>query len=310
MACSQGALSKLLVEPGSSAHTFDSSSEIYDYMYENIKKQGRLVGGRGITGSRSNYANRVKLGSYAIGGRLSTYTCSGDLDLWLPRVLGATEDANSFDVANSLPAFGMLIDRVAGVFKYSDCYVDKAVWRCKAGPGDSEPELLEQILEIQCLAEDSTSDWPATPPTLSTAANRVPYITAEGVLTIGGTPYYFHDFVIVVDNHLEARWVNSLTPTALCPQDRTVMLRVTFPFTAADDAVLSGIYQNASRDDGVTATIVMTIGSLSTTWTFTGLQWAQVSPDVPGKTEIRLVVDFIARKTGSASELVVTNVSS
>jgi hypothetical protein len=87
------------------------------------------------------------------------------------------------------------------------------------------------------------------------------------------------------------------------------MLRVTFPFTVAADAVLSGIYQNANRHTGVTATIVMTAtgAACSTTWTFTGLQWAQVSPTVPGKRDIRLMVDFVARKTGSAQELVVTN---
>lgn len=310
MGCSQGALSRLLVEAGGPAYSFDEYSEIYDFLYEDMRKQGNLVGGKGIAGTRSNFANRVREGSYAIGGKLATYTCAADLDKWLPRVLGANEQATDiFDVSDSLPAFGVMIHRVAGTFLYSNCYVNRAIWRCQAGPGDAEPELLEQILDIQCLGEDSTVSLPGTLPTLSTAANRNPYITADGVLTIGGTDYYFHEFVLLVDNHLQARWVNSLTPTALCPQDRTVRLRIIFPFTAAADAVLSGIYQNASRHTGVTSTIVMrpSGSAYGTTWTFTGLQWAQESPEVPGKTEIRLSVDFIARKTGGASELVVTN---
>lgn len=306
MACSQGALSKLLVEPLTG--TFDSSSEIYDFLYEDIRKQGTLVGTKTITGSRSNYANRVRAGSYQVGGRISTYTCPADLDLWLPRILGAAEAADEFDVADALPTFRVMINRVAGTFQYNNCYVDKAIWRCQGGPGDGEPEVVEQILVIQGLSEDSTVSLPGTLPTLSTASNRTPYVAAEGVLTIGGTPYVFNDFVLLVDNHLQPRWVNSLAPTALCPQDRTVALRVTFPFTAASDAVLSGIYQNASATTGVTATIAMTLTiGCSTTFTFTGLQWAQVSPTVPGKTDLRLTVDFVARKTGSDSEIVVTN---
>jgi hypothetical protein len=309
MPCSQGSQSRLLIEGGASPHVFDASSELYDFLYEDISKQGNLVGGKGIAGTRSNYANRIREGSYLIGGKLSTYTCPKDLDLWLPRILGAAEVNDVFALDDALLPFGMLIDRVAGVFKYSNCYIDKAIWRCEAGPGDGEPELVEQVLIIQAMAEDSTAAWPVSPPALSVAANRNPYITADGILTIGSTGYVFHDFVIVVDNHLSPRWVNSLTPTALCPQDRTVMLRVTFPFTVAADAVLSGIYQNANRHTGVTATIVMTStgAACSTTWTFTGLQWAQVSPTVPGKRDIRLTVDFVARKTGSAQELVVTN---
>lgn len=305
MACAQGALSRLLVEPLDG--TFDVDSEIYDFLHEDLQKQGRLVGGRGITGSRSNYANRVREGAYSIGGKISTYTCSADLDLWLPRILGGAEAADVFDVADALPTFGVMVGRVSGVFQYAGCYIDKAIWRAQGGPGDGEPELVEQVLLIQAKTEDSTASLP-TLPTLSVASNRRPYICSDCVLTIGSA-FQFHDFVILVDNHLQPRWVNSLTPTAICPQDRTVMVRVTFPFTAADDAVLSGVYQLSTRATGVTATMVMTspAAGCSTTFTFTGLQWAQVSPVVTGKEEIRLAVDFVARKTGSASELVVTN---
>lgn len=307
--CSQGALSRLLVEPGASPHTFDVNSEIYDFNYETIAKQGTLVGGKGIAGTRSNFANRIREGSYLIAGQLSTYACPADLDYWLPRILGKAEAADVFDVDDSLQPFGLLLNRVAGTFKYSDCYVNRALWKCEAGPGDGDPEVIEQILDIYAMAEDSTASWPGSVPTLSTAVNRNPFICADGTLTIGGVNYYFHEFTILVHNHIQPRWVNSLTPTALCPQDRTVMLRASFPFTSTADAVLSGLYQNASRHSGVTASLVMrqTASAYGTTWTFTGLQWAQVSPTVGGKKEIVLSIDFVARKTGAASELVVTN---
>ncbi len=310
MGCAEGALSRFLVEPGSSPYTFDVNSEIYDFNAEDLGKQGTLVGGKGIAGTRSNFANRIREGSYAVGGKISTDTCAADLDLWLPRILGAAEGASdTFDVADSLPSFGVMLYRVAGTFVYSGCVVDTAIWRGRAGPGDQDAEIIEQILDIQALTEDSTATYPVAPPTLSTAANRLPYQVADGVLTIGATAYQFHDFALVIRNHVQPRWVNSLTPTALCPQDRTVMLRCNFPFTAAADAVLSGIYQLATRHTGVAATLVLrpTGAAYGTTFTFTSLQWAQVSPSVPGKQEIKLQVDFVARKTGTASEIVVTN---
>jgi len=100
--------------------------------------------------------------------------------------------------------------------------------------------------------------------------------------------------------------VNSITPVSLCPQDRTVMLRVAFPF---DSTLLSAIYQHASMLTGVSADITFTPSGIgtSTKFAFEGLQWAQQGPIVQGKREITITLDFIARKTGAASEIVVTN---
>jgi hypothetical protein len=308
--CSPGALSSLLIEPGASPHTFDASSETYDFLHEDVIKQGSLIGGQGISGTRSSFANRVREAPYMIGGKLHSYTCAADLDKWLPRILGAAETAtDTFDVAETLPSFGMLIDRVGGVFEYQDCMVNRAIWRGRAEPGDGEPELVEQILEVMALDEVLTTTWPVSPPSLSVAANRKPYIVADSTLTFVSTEYYFSDFIILIDNHIQPRWVNHIHPTALCPQDRTVILRLTFPFTSVDDAVHSGIYQNANRATGVTATMRMLPAGAAygTLFTFTGLQWAQVSPPVRGKRNIELIVDFVARRTGLASEIVVTN---
>lgn len=303
MGCSQGALSKLLID---SATPFDGSSERYDFLYEDVIKRGRIIGARSITGTRSAYTYNTREGQYVIGGRLATYTSPGDLDLWLPRILGANESTDVFDVAESLQTFVMLIDRVGAVFQYDGLYVDKAVWRGAAGPGDAEPELVEQILTIVGQTETLGTAWPGTAPALSTAGNRAPYILSEGVLTVDSTPYQIKSFVLYVDNHIQPRWVNSLYPTALCPGDRTVMLRVVVPFTSADDAVYSGLYAGNSLT-GVSADLTFTNGTVSTAFAFEGLQWARTSPSVPGKREIELTIDFMARKTGSDSEIVVTN---
>lgn len=301
--CAQGALARFLVEPGQSPYTFDASSEIYDFHSESLAKHGRIVGARGITGSRSQLIGLTRLGSYAVGGRISMPTNPYDLDNWLPRILGGTATGDTFPLAESLPWFGVMFNRVTGTFVYEGCHVNRAVWRGTAGPADGEPELIEQILEIYCLDEDATATYPSTPPTLSQGTNRKPYIMGDGTLTIDGTTYNFQEFVLVIDNVLHPRWVNSLTPETLCPQDRVVTLRVRTPFTAD---VFSGLYANASAITGVAASLAFTNGTVSTTFNFTNLQWADTSPVVPGKTEIPLYIDFVARSAGSG-ELSVTN---
>lgn len=315
MSCAMGALSKLIVEPGTSPYTFDSSSTQFDYLYEDVKKQGRLIGGRAITGSRSGYAARMRQGQYSVQGRLATYTSAADLEHWLPRICGASETGTgTFELGDSISGtdeeFGVLIDRVGGIFQYDDCKVDSCFWRGKAGPGDSEPELIEQVLNIVSKDETLGTSWPSPAPTLSVSDNRSPYIMADGTLTIDDTTYEFKQFVLLIDNRIQPRWVNSLNPSVLCAGDRIVMLRVTFPFTASDDAVFSGLYQHSSRHGGVSASLVFAPSGkgYSTSFAFEGLQWVQESPSVRGKREIPLTLDFVARKTSvSTDELVVTN---
>ena len=304
MGCSQGAHSQLLID---AATPFDGSSERYDFLYEDVIKRGRIVGARAISGTRSAFTGNTREGHYVVGGRLATYTSPADLDKWLPRALGAAEAADEFDMAESLPVFVMLIDRVGAVFQYDGLYVDKAIWRGAAGPGNAEPELIEQVITMIGQTETLGTAWPGTAPALSVGANRAPYIMADGVLTVDSVTYQIKSFVLYVDNHIQPRWVNSLYPTALCPGDRTVMLRVVVPFTSADDAVYSGLYTHASQLTGVSADLTFSNGTISTAFAFEGLQWAKTSPSVRGKTEIELTLDFYVRRTGSDSELVVTN---
>lgn len=67
----QGSQARLCFEPGAAPHTFDTSSEPYDFLYEGLRKQGRIVGGRGIRGTRSRSVERTRQGAYPVGGRIA-----------------------------------------------------------------------------------------------------------------------------------------------------------------------------------------------------------------------------------------------
>ncbi len=303
---SQGVFSALLIEPGASAHTFDASSERYEFLAENMAKHGRIVGARGIRGTRSAPSERTRAGAYYVYGSVTMDISPADFTNLLPHILGAAESSDTFALAEDTPYFGMLIDRVGDVFEYSDCKVNRAILRGRAPRFNEEGsvDLLNLTLEIIGTDEDKTTAWPGTPPSLGTDANDAPYVFSDsdgGVTILSGTRE-IEDFVIVVDNHQYARFVNSLTPDSICPTDRTVMARFRVPYNSTNH---SALYDQAVA--GSTASVVFTNNNMSTTFTFGTLQIPTLSPSVRGKQDVSLYLDGIARTVTTTKELVVTN---
>lgn len=290
---SQGAQAKLCVEPLAAPHTFDTSSEPYEFISESIQKTGTNLDTEGIRGTRSHSKERTRRGTHEVGGSITINPSPADLDLWLPRILGAAESADSFALAETLPVFGVLVDRVAQTFEYTDCKVNRAVFRSSAGG------LLELELDIMAKTEATGTSYPVL--TLGTAANNAPYVMSDGVFTFVSAARKTMDIEIEIDNQLSRRFTNSVTATDITPQDRVVTIRCTNPFTS-DETSLYGQAQG-----GVTATAVYTNGGMSTTFTFAVVQFPDLSPTVGGKTEIPLVLEGIARMSGATKELVVTH---
>lgn len=300
MACAQGAMGTVYVEPGSAPHTFDASSERYEFLYESVQARKRIVGGQGIRGTREESQESTRFGSYPVAGRLAMHVNPLMLDLWLPRILGAAENANVFDLAESLPSFGLLFNRVTQTFEYTDCVVSKAMFRAQAGPSDGDAELLELVLEIVGKTEATGTSVPAVS-IATTATSTQNLLMAEGVFTFNSAARETKQVTILIDNHIQPRWVNSLTPTALCPRGRTIAVQTRHPY----DSGTSNLYGQARA--GATGTIVFTNSTVSTTFTFGTLQCMDESPIIRGKTEIDLIMNMVARKTGSTASLSVTN---
>lgn len=298
-ACAQGSQARLYVEPGASPHTFDSSSERYEFLYETMSAKSSIIGGEGIRGTRSQHYNNTRQGPIETSGRIAMNFSKGMLDLWLPRILGANEATDVFAVAESLPSFGMLIDKVTQTYQYTDCKVNRAIFRGAMSPnGETQP--IEMILEIIALTEVAGTSVPDVSLTAES-----PYVFTDSVLTLGGSAKEVKQWAIVIDNRLQPRWVNSQTPTRLCPRNRAVGVQTENPF---DPATLS---LSAVTDiAGLVGSLAMTNGSTSTTFNFPALQFIRNTPTVRGKTEIDLELQMIARRTDAAAEISVTNATS
>jgi len=301
MACAQGALARLYVEPGASPHTFDGSSESYEFLAERLVARRSWIRSNGIRGTRSMASERNRIGPTSVGGPILFNPDPAMLDLWLPRILGEAESTDVFAVAETLPSFGVLLDKVGNTFEYKDCVVSSAVLRGRANGGGGEPEPLQ--LQLNIVGKSRTSGTSAPSVTLSTASNAAPYIFEDGVVSIGGTNREVLDFTLTIDNRVRPRWVNSLSATALCPSDRIVAFTVTVP---ADSSHVAG--GSSLLDPTIKAvTLTFTNGNMALAISLAGVQFDTEDPVVRGKTEITYQMSGIAGSVTTTKEIVVTS---
>src|SRR5262245_6621608 len=266
-------------------------TESYEFVGENLAKSLTILETAGIRGTRSHPAERTRDGTYAVQGTIRFHCSKVLLDLLLPRILGGGSSP-TYTLAETLPAFDVLLERVASRFVYGACKVNRAVFRARASG------LLELALDLIGETETvSATAFPAiAPPTDS------PYIWQDCVVTLNATPRVVTEFELVVDNHLRARFSNSQTATDLYPIDRTIGLKCSVPFTA-DDTDLYG----ANTGGAAAGTLAFTDGPHHLTFTLAQVQFPDSSPVVAGKGEIFLRLEGTAKKSGSTSELVVVN---
>ena len=303
MGCgTQAVFTKVCVEPGASPHTFDTDSELYWFYLHTLGKRGKLAYDGQITGSRSHLATQVQPASYIAYGDIAMRLNAGDLDNWLPRILGGTEQATDiFPLADTLPSFGVLSDKVAETEEVKDCVVSRAIIRGKATQFDDEnPEPIELILQVVGKEHATGTTFPAA--VRPTGNEYLPYMFSEATLTIAGTARTMYDFVLVMDNQVQVRFANSTFPVGLCPSGRLIRLQTTLQF---NDDNTDDLFEFPSA--GATVQLKFTKSNVSTTFDFILMKAADNSPPIRGRGEVPLSLDLWALKSGSTNELIVTN---
>ncbi len=286
---SLGTQSRLsMAAPGTAVASY---TEAHEFAGESLAKALTILDTGGIRGTRSHPAERTRDGTYSVTGTIHYHCSKALLDLLLPRILGGGSSP-TWTLAETLPFFDVLIDRVADRFVYGNCKVSRARFKARASG------LLELALELVGETETaSATAFPAiAPPTDS------PYIWQDCVVTLNAAARVVTEFELLVDNHLAARFSNSQTATDLYPTDRTVELKCTVPFTG-DNTDLYG----ANAAGAAAGSLVFTNGPHNVSFNLAQVQFADRSPTVVDKGEIFLKLAGTAKKAGSTSELVVVN---
>jgi hypothetical protein len=280
-----------------SAVTVDQA---FVFVSENIVKRGIIVERTGLRGTRSRQALDTRSGPYTVGGQVVLEPTPEDLAIWLPRILGADPSGTTFNLAETLPSFTLTIDRVAKVFTYAGCKVNRATFQGAQGG------LLRLVLDL--VAQSESVATAGAFPALSVGM-QPPYIFSDLSLVLAGAPREVKQFELTIDNGVIAdRFMNSVTIVNAPEGDRAIALRTVHAW-AADH---TDLYAQALAGAAGSLQLTNALGSIpptgyQTTFSFATLQVPDRSPHVPGRGEVLLNLEMMARRVGSTPELTVTH---
>jgi Phage tail tube protein len=264
-----------------------SYAAAYDVVSNTMTKKNSILDASGLRGTRQHSKERTAIGINHVGGQVVFEPGAAMLDLMLPRILGGALSANNVPFAETLPTFDVLVDKVAQRHVYAGCYVNKATFDCKPN------QKLK--LSVDILGKTETLSATAFPAISNTT--EAPWVFSQGVITCISVVRQITELQVVVDNHLDARFTNSVDATDISATDQTVTLVFKAPYTSdTTDMYNQGV-------TGTAGTVVFTNGSNVLTFTFGALQYEDDGPVVSGRGEIFLPIKATARKTGSTAAL-------
>lgn len=272
---------------------FDGTATPIEILSESLKKTNTIQNTQGMYGTRSQHAEKSRLGQGAVAGTIEFVMSPAALVFLLPKILGANASGTTFALADTMQTFAMQIDRGTKVFNYTGLMVNKATFKSSSG------QFVNVSLDL--IGVDEAIVAAGGGQSLTTPVDA-PYQFEDGVMTIASTGYTMFDFELTIDNKLTSRFGNSLTATRISPSDlREVSLTTTTPFGSGEYA----LYNLASA--GVAVSLALTNGGLSTTFTLPAVQFPAESPTAGGKGEIPLKLSGIARMTSTTAELSISH---
>jgi hypothetical protein len=226
-----------------------------------------LLQRNGIRGTRDHYDADVRKGPQHVGGSINLEPSAADLAAIMALAVS--------DPTADLAEFTVAVSKAAGGQTLSGCKVSKATISGTQGG------IISCALEVvgKTVSNSAASG--------SAVVDAIPFIFSDAVFSKAGE---VHNFQLVIDNHLDAeRFLNSVTLPEVVPQDRTVMLQVSVPWSDANAALYNEALNSASS-----GTLALNNGTNTKTFTFGKLIAPAESPDVPGKGEVLLQLNYVA----------------
>lgn len=248
----------------------------------------------GIRGTRQHGVLRVRRTQRMTQGSLQFAPSATELDTLLPWILGTAENADVFALAETVPARYIKTYRDGTKHLYDGLKVNRATFAFSEG--------APLTLTCEVVGVDEATDGDATEAdTIDDDAG--PYVLSDCALTVGGTTYAFRSGQITIDNMLEVKFNNSVTPSAIHATDLEVGVALTLPY--GDATALYG-----SAIGGVAVVATFTNGNRSLAITCSGVSTPKSPIPIGGRRARDLTWQGVARRTGSTAPISVTNDSS
>lgn len=281
---SQGAISKLSID-----------GTRVEFLEFNDETEIQIVDGgdEAIRGELSHAKERTTQGLHVVGFSILMQPSPVELDLLLPH-MGFTESpTDTFTINDSITAFDVVVDKVAAVHTYSDCYINR--WTLSGVRGRKPIRMKLDILGTSVAESGSVS---------GSIDTGIAYGFHEGGLTLEGTGSRpVNQFRVIGDNMLHREWNMSQTAGVICPRDRKLLFVCNAQY--GDDE--EDLFTNPLGDaDGAAATLAFSRGNLSTSLAFANVKSVARPPSVK-KEEIRLPLYYEAYKSGSTAPLIITH---
>lgn len=324
---SVGVFTSMLVEPSDTTDpclpaTFDSSSERYEILQENIRYTDVLLGGNGFTGTIDRTAVHTRHGARVVVGSFVMEVGPYELASWLPRINGNAPVGNVYAPAEEfdLTPFDIMMKRDQGTVIYRHCGVRSATFNAVSSVGGPE-QVMRMTIEIIGF-EEHDATFPATPPLLP-SSDRLYWILGDGQLHLQADPtasvpapqneeWYFDSFSLRIDNNLTPILRNFHNVTAIQSRGREVTFRASMPYDNGQNAQNGGshnpLYIDFFKGNGTLSFLSTKSNELqeihpnySTVISLNDLRSIRRTPNATGPGEVPLFLDMKAHRAGGAT---------
>lgn len=296
MACGvDNNLGQLALKAGSGTVDFSSGATRLEFNNESLQSAGSLLRGEGIRGTRSKTVSQARRGPYSVGGAVNFDASLNLIKTWGEYALG-DETTNVLTPTETLPVFGLIVDKVSDVCKFEGCKVNRLALTASSGG------IVKGTADILGLSySNSALTFPSL--TLGETANDYPLVLSDAVLTIGGTAYDMSSFNLTIDNAITSIQRNSLYPGCVRESQRSVTLQANIPstsaaWTALDEPALTGV--------AITLVLTSTIAAVSASVSLPVCQRARSIPVIAGKGEQTWDIAFDCVADSDDDEITIT----
>lgn len=263
-----------------------------------------IANGNMMRGELSQRINRVRTAQYRSTARLSLAPTAVEMARILDWSLGAAPSGTTYALGNGVREAQLMYDDNTTVWAMARAAVSTLTLRSS----DSDP-ILHAEVGILAINNTSGATFPSGLSSAVVDGTTQPLIHQDTTLSgtsqvsVNSAATLVSSIEFELDNHLLSdRFFNSMTLTGFVKPDRTMSLKLTYPF-----GEFPSLYAAAAAENvGIPVTITYTCGNTSLVMTFPQVLFPREPVTIPVKNEVVHQITGIPFRTAGAEALVIT----